>query len=163
MGSELKGREFVISQPFKKLGKEKLTVDEFIFALSLDLEWFTPEEAREILDQALGLGLLKKSGDDIEPGFDPRSLEKPPGFRPDINLFSSISCDDLLEQIARESGIGIDEVTKRIEEKSKELGEIVEEEVIKIMVAKELGVSIDEMVDKAYERLFGSAKDEMSN
>ncbi|MDY6865247.1 MAG: DUF2240 family protein [Halobacteriota archaeon] len=163
MGSELREREFIIAQPFKKLCKERLTVEEFIFALSLDLEWFTPEEAKEIVDRALGLGLLKKSGDDIEPGFDPRNLEKPPGFRVDLSLFNLVPDDDVLKKIARDAGIGIDEVTKRIEEKSKELGEIVKEEVIKIMVAKELGVGIDEMVDRAYERLIRSAKDEMSN
>jgi len=163
MGSELQKRQFTIAQPFKKLGKERLTTGEFVFALSLDLEWFTPEEAKKVLNQALRSDLLKIDGDDLEPGFDLKDLEKPPGFRPDLALFKSASNDSTVGNIAREAGVKIDEVTQRIKERYDELGGILEEEVINIMVAKELGVNIDDLIDRAYSDLVRPAKDKLSD
>ena len=163
MGSELQKRQFTIAQPFRKLGKERLTAGEFVFALSLDLEWFTPEEAKKVLDMALRSDLLKMNGDDIEPSFDLKDLEESPGFRPDLTLFKSASNDSTVGNIVRETGMKIDEVTQRVKERHDELGGILEEEVINILVAKELGVNTDGQVDRAYSDLVRPAKDKLSD
>ena len=79
--------KIVISEPFKRRGKARLTPAEFTFALTLELKWLTPEESRQVIDEGLKAGLLKEEKDRIVPAFDYRSVVAPAGFKPGVDIF----------------------------------------------------------------------------
>ena len=74
---------YTVSMPFKRKGKDALKDTEFILALSLDLKWFNPEQAKIILSEAQKSGLLKREGELVRPSFDISSIEIPSGFKPE--------------------------------------------------------------------------------
>ena len=43
---------YTVSMPFKRRGKEALKDMEFVMALSMDLKWFTPDQAKSVLGEA---------------------------------------------------------------------------------------------------------------
>jgi len=61
---------YTVSMPFKRKGKEQLKDMEFVMALSMDLKWFTPEQAKSVLAEAQRSGLLKRDGELVRPSFD---------------------------------------------------------------------------------------------
>lgn len=48
---------YSVAVPFKRKGKEALKESDFVLALSIDLHWFNPEQAKNILNQAEKRGL----------------------------------------------------------------------------------------------------------
>lgn len=145
---------FTIAQPFKKLGKDELTIDEFTFALSLDLEWFSPQDAKLVLQNATKSGLVTTQGGLLKPAFDLKKVKKPVGFKPDINIFTREKSifDEI--SIRLEGKISKKELKDRVNKKIEELGDIIDEGVIFLLVAKELGLKIDDLVDEAYKSIF---------
>jgi hypothetical protein len=73
--------------PFKRKGKEALKDSEFVLALSIDLNWFAPEQAKNVLSRAEKSGLLKREGELVQPAFDLSKIEIPPGFKPEPGIF----------------------------------------------------------------------------
>ena len=74
---------YTVSMPFKRKGKDALKDMEFILALSLDLKWFNPEQAKIILSDAQNSGLLIREGELVHPSFDISKIEIPSGWKPD--------------------------------------------------------------------------------
>ncbi len=74
---------YTVSMPFKRKGKDALKDMEFILALSLDLKWFNPEQAKIILSDAQKSGLLKREGELVRPSFDISKIEIPSGWKPE--------------------------------------------------------------------------------
>ena len=84
MNSEI---EIIISFLFKRSGKEELTASDLYLPLSIDLKWFSPREAKDIVNSALMQKLLIKKGDQIKPNFDYKKIEIPVGFYPSKQTF----------------------------------------------------------------------------
>ncbi len=59
---------------------------EFVVALSLDRDWFSPDQAKRLLDVARGEGLLTDDGDRVALTFDPGDVTVPDDFVPDEAL-----------------------------------------------------------------------------
>lgn len=81
-------RTVILAQPFKMLGKDAIKTLHFVFALSLDLRWFNPDEAKVVLNYGLDNGLLLQENDNIQPGFDCSMVVKPKGFVPSFDVFT---------------------------------------------------------------------------
>lgn len=76
----------VVAVPFRRKGRERLAESEFVVALSLDRDWFSPDQASRVVDLAVGEGLLSREDDELVPGFDPDGVTVPAGFAPDESL-----------------------------------------------------------------------------
>ena len=76
----------VVAAPFRGKGRERLAESEFVVALSLDRDWFSPDQASRVVDLAVGSGLLERDEDDLVPAFDPDDVTVPGGFVPDESL-----------------------------------------------------------------------------
>lgn len=138
-----------IAQPFKKKGKNSLTASEFVFALSLDLGWFSPEQARQVLALAEKAGILMKKGDEIKPNFDPKGIEAPFGFKPDLKaILQRTVFDEIVERIMS-SGLSKRDAIALVNKKQESLSKLVTIEVAALLVAKERGVEIADLVEKA--------------
>ena len=55
MDSEWK---IIIAFLFKRSGKEKLSLSEFYLSLSMDLKWFSPQQAKAFVNHAVEQKLL---------------------------------------------------------------------------------------------------------
>ncbi len=143
---------YTISVPFKRKGKDSLKESEFVLALSFDLNWFTPEQAKKVVLEAERSGLLKREGDLIRPAFDLSSVEPPQGFKPGAFEERSLF-DRMIERITAETGMDKRKVIALINKKQDELSKLVEIEVSAIIIALEHGVAMDNLIDEEYKAL----------
>lgn len=79
MDSEVK---IIIAFLFKRSGKNELKASELYLPLSMDLQWFSPNESKEVVNRALKQKLLTKKGEWVSPNFDYENIVIPTGFRP---------------------------------------------------------------------------------
>ncbi|WP_435359090.1 DUF2240 family protein [Haloarchaeobius sp. DFWS5] len=90
-----------VAAPFRQRGKRVLPENEFVVALSLDRDWFSPDQAKRMVDVATGEGLLERDGNDLRCTFDPAETEIPEEFVPGDDVLRSRSAfeqvlDDLV-------------------------------------------------------------------
>lgn len=72
----------VLAALYQRLGGEPAGVVDLRNALTFDLAWFTPTEAKIVLRAAESEGLLKAEGAGLRPSFDWHGLTLPSGYRP---------------------------------------------------------------------------------
>ena len=145
---------YTVSMPFKRKGKDALKDTEFILALSLDLKWFNPEQAKIILSEAQKSGLLKREGELVRPSFDISSIEIPSGFKPEpVSTEKKPIFDRIIERIIAGTKIEKRKVIAMINKKQEDLSKHVEIEISAILVAVENGVIVDDLIDEEYKAL----------
>ena len=138
---------YSVSAPFKLKGKRKMPVSEFIFTLSLDLKWFSPDQARVVLEKAVKRGLLKQTDDTLEPVFDIDSVSVPPDYTPDFRKIVEVSpFDIIIDRIMAKTGKERREIVAEINRKYDEYGGMLEVSVIALIMAKELGIEISDVI-----------------
>lgn len=170
--------EQVVAHVFRKKGKVT-SISEFVFALSLDLKWFSPDQAESVLTNAEQRKLVRITGEVVEPLFDIHSVEIPIDFRPDQSIIDrqerSIDAtarkghasleeteeasgertviDLVVEQL---SGVkSKQEVIRLINDAQERLG-IVETDAVALLVARACGIDVSGMIDEVYDRLVRS-------
>ncbi len=145
----------VISYVFRKKGGT-ISISEFVFALSLDLKWFSPDQAESVLKTAENEGLVQITGDMVEPLIDPNSIEIPIDFKPDQSIFAEKAAETIFDQVIdrlQSSGaMGRSEIVRMIHEKQNDLG-IVETDATALLVARMHGIDVTDLIDEAYDRL----------
>jgi hypothetical protein len=145
---------YTVSVPFKRKGKEQLKDMDFVMALSMDLKWFTPEQAKSVLAEAQRSGLLKRDGELVRPSFDISKIEIPSGFKPETVAIEKKSVfERAIERIITSTGIEKRKVVSMINKKQEELSKQVLIEVSAILVAIENGVMVDDLIDEEYATL----------
>ncbi|WP_458205831.1 DUF2240 family protein [Haladaptatus sp. NG-SE-30] len=80
-----------VAAPFQQAGRERMRESEFVVALSLDRDWFSPDQAKRLVDVASGQGLLTHEDDELIAEFDPAEVEIPEEFVPDEQLLQEQS------------------------------------------------------------------------
>jgi len=75
-----------VAAPFRHEGSRSVTESEFVVALSLDRDWYSPDQAKRLVDVADGEGLVRRDGDEIVAEFEFESVEIPTDFTPDEAL-----------------------------------------------------------------------------
>lgn len=89
-----------VAAPFQQKGTESMPESEFVVALSLDRDWFSPDQAERLVDVAAGQGLLAREDGDVVAAFDPSEVEVPEGFVPDESLLQEQSTfEKLLDKV----------------------------------------------------------------
>ncbi len=142
---------YTVSMPFLRKGKDALKDSEFVLALSIDLKWFNPEQAKNVLKDAEKSGLLKREGELVSPAFDISGVEIPSGFRPEPGIFEKKTIfDRIIDRIILKTGIEKRRVIALINKKQEELGKQVLIEVSAILVALEHGIMVDDLIDEEY-------------
>jgi len=79
MDSEVK---IIIAFLFKRSGKIELRASELYLHLSMELQWFSPNESKAFVNRALTQKLLTKKGERVSPNFVYENIVIPIGFRP---------------------------------------------------------------------------------
>ena len=144
--------EITIAFIFKRSGKQKLKLSEFYLPLSMQLNWFSPQEAKDFAKIAIKQNLLKEKEGSIEPTFDINQVKIPVGFHPTKQVFETkekaVEEKDLRTKI-------IEEISKKtnLDEKSiiDKINQIEQEKNITFEVAALLfGKEHDIVLEKFY-------------
>ncbi len=143
-----------VAMPFRKRGKNALKTSEFIFALSLDLGWFSPEQAKEVLNKAKNDGLVSIKDDEISPNFDFKTIDIPLGFKPDLKREQSIF-ERTIERIMI-TGLSRKEAIALVNKKQESMANLIGIEISALLVAKERDIDIEDLIDETYQSLIKS-------
>ena len=127
--------EMIIAFIFKRSGKIELGFSETYLTLSMDLRWFTPDDAKKFVNTALEQKLLLKKGEALRPGFEINKINIPLGFNPKDKIFDKEEKDPLKASI-------LDEIVEKIAEKAKIKKEDIYEKIKKIEQEKNINSNV---------------------
>jgi hypothetical protein len=143
----------VIAAVFKSKGKRKMKRSELIYTMSFDLNWFTHEDSKRVVEEALKEGLLEGE-EELKPTFDVEDVDTS-DFKPELSsLLSRSVTDRIIEEIAIKTGKSNHEVVSMINEKQDRLGGLVSFPVAALIVAREVGVDIEDYLDEVEQEVF---------
>ena len=148
-------RAYLVATPFKKRDKKSLKISDFVFALSLDLKWGSPEKVRGLLQEAAEEGLVRIEGDYVHAAFDEGQAEVPVGFSPSKG-------EDIFEKgvrlIVSATGMGRKEVISMVNERQDSLQRLVNLDAVALLVAREMGADVRDLAMEAYQNLIQEGK-----
>ena len=148
-------RAYLVATPFKKRDKKSLKISDFVFALSLDLKWGSPEKVRGLLQEAAEEGLVRIEGDYVHAAFDEGQAEVPVGFSPSKE-------EDIFEKgvrlIVSATGMGRKEVISMVNERQDSLQRLVNLDAVALLVAREMGADVRDLAMEAYQNLIQEGK-----
>ena len=154
MGSSKSDLIYTASMPFLRKGKDALKDSEFVLALSIDLNWLTPDQAKIVLSEAEKSGLLKRNGEMVSAAFDISGVKIPSGFKPQQGIFDKKTLfDRVIDRIISGTGIEKRKVIALINKKQEELSKMVVIEVSALLVAIDHGIMVDDLIKEEYEAL----------
>ena len=139
--------EVAVAAPFRDRGRSRLGEGEFVVALSLDRDWFTPDQAKRLVDVAAGRGLLSREGDDLVAEFDPSSVTVPDGFVPDESVLREQSTFERVLSALVDAGMEKQAAAAAINDRQRELGVTIE--AAAVLYARRRGVAIGDAADRA--------------
>jgi hypothetical protein len=125
----------------------------FVVALSLDRDWFSPDQAKRLIDVAVSDGLVERTDEGLEATFAVESVEIPEGFAPDEELLVERSPFERVLEAVVAAGVEKREAVARINELQRELGVTVE--VAAVVFARRQGVDVSDEVPSVRETLGG--------
>ncbi|MFB6095962.1 MAG: DUF2240 family protein [Haloferacaceae archaeon] len=118
--------EAAVAVPFRQKGTERMGEGEFVVAVSLDRDWFSPDQAKRLIDVAAGRGLLERADSDLVATFDPDEVEVPEGFEPDESILREQSTFEKVLARLTDAGVAKQEAVAAINERQRELGVTLE-------------------------------------
>jgi hypothetical protein len=78
----------VVAAPFLGRGRRRLDESEFVVALSLDRDWFSPDQASRVVDIGVDAGLLRREDEGLVPAFETDDVSIPADFRPEESILA---------------------------------------------------------------------------
>ena len=130
-----------VAAPFRQRGTDRMAESEFVVALSLDRNWFSPDQAKTLVDVATSEGLLERDEDALVVGFDAASTTIPDGFRPGEEILQSRSTFEQVLDSVVEAGIEKQTAVAGVNTLQSELG--VTLEAAAVVYARSEGVDVD--------------------
>lgn len=153
--------EIIIAFLFKRSGKSNISYSEVYLTLSMDLNWFTPEDAKAFVNAALKYKLLKKKGDLISSNFDYEKIVVPVGFYPSRNLFDEEEekriekeediLSQIIQRIGEKSKLNEPQISEKIDTIAKEKNLI--KEIAALLIGKEYNIKLDDFLDEIEEKI----------
>lgn len=140
-----------VAAPFQQRGVDRMSESEFVVALSLDRDWFSPDQAKTLVDVATGEGLLDREGDDVAAAFEAGTVEIPDGFVPDESVVQERSTFERVLDAVVEEGVEKQEAVASINRLQADLGLHIE--AAAVLYARQQGVDVTEFVQRAREEL----------
>ena len=140
-----------VAAPFTGRGEGELAESEFVVALSLDRDWFSPEQATRLADVAVGEGLLERTENRLSPTFDPAGVTIPEGFVPSEELLRRRSAFEQVLDALVADGIDKREAVAEINELQQSLAVTIE--AAAVLYARRRDVDVSEAAERALAEL----------
>ncbi|WP_255195163.1 DUF2240 family protein [Halorarius litoreus] len=115
-----------VAAPFRSEGKRVLGESSFVVALSLDRDWFSPDQAKRLVDVAVGEGLLERTDDGLRATFDPSGVTVPEDYHPDESILQQRSVFEKVLDACLDSGIEKQEAVASINRLQADLAVTIE-------------------------------------
>ncbi len=149
--------KIILSFLFKRSGKEELTASELYLPLSMDLKWFTPNQAKAFVNTALQQKLLEKKDGKITPCFDYNNVVIPVGFSPTKQAVleketKPEAMKTIIVRISEKSGLDETSVCEKITQTSDEKN--ISSGVAALLVAKEYDVDFMDCFEELEKEVF---------
>ncbi|WP_336002303.1 DUF2240 family protein [Halorientalis halophila] len=136
-----------VAAPFRQQGRTAMGESEFVVALSLDRDWFTPDQAKRLLDVAAGEGLISRTDGDVTAEFDPDAVDVPEGFVPEESILQQRSTFERILDLLVEAGIEKQAAVAEINSLQADLGVTVE--AAAVVYAKREGLDVTDAAERA--------------
>lgn len=140
-----------VAAPFRQRGTERMAESEFVVALSLDRGWFSPDQAKTLVDIAASEGLVEQDGDDLVAVFEPREVAVPDGFAPGEEILQSRSTFERVLDAVLDTGVEKQTAVAEINTLQSNLG--VTLEAAAVVYARSEGVDVTAIAAEAREEL----------
>lgn len=140
-----------VAVPFQQRGVERMTESEFVVALSLDRDWFSPDQAKRVVTVGAGEGLLERTDDDVIAGFDPASVDIPDDFEPTEDILTQRSTFERILEAVVDSGIEKQTAVAEINKLQSELAVTIE--AAAILYGRRRGLELPELTERARNEL----------
>jgi hypothetical protein len=136
-----------VAAPFKREGRPELGESTFVVALSLDRDWFSPDQAKRLVDVAVGEGLLEREGDTLAAKFDPEGVEVPEDFVPDEGVLRQRSTFERVLDACIDDGLEKQEAVAAINRLQSDLAVTVE--AAAVLYAHRRGIDVQSEAESA--------------
>jgi hypothetical protein len=155
--------EIIIAFLYKRSGKEELGFSDLYLNLSMELNWFTPADAKAFVNTSIKQKLLIEKGDLIKPNFDINKIVVPVGFIPSRNIFEKkevkvIEDEDffkkIIRQIADKTKLDEKQIIGKIEDIAK--AREITKEVAALLLGKDHNILFKEFYEEIEERIVKS-------
>ena len=140
-----------VAAPFRQRGVDRMNESEFVVALSLDRNWFSPDQAKRLVDVATGEGLLDRDGDDIVASFDVGTVDVPEDFVPDESVIQERSVFEQVLESVVDTGVEKQEAVADINRLQSKLGITIE--AAAVLYARRRGVDVGGLAANARSEL----------
>jgi hypothetical protein len=135
--------EATVAVPFRDEGTDRVGEGAFVVALSLDRDWFSPDQAKRVVDVAAGRGLVARDGTAVVAQFDPGEVPVPDEFAPDESVLREESAfERVLSRLVAE-GEEKQAAVAAINDRQRDLG--VSLEAAAVLYARRRGVDVGEV------------------
>ncbi|OVE83114.1 DUF2240 family protein [Natronolimnobius baerhuensis] len=136
-----------VAAPFIQNGTTRLEEGEFVVALSLDRNWFSPDQAKRLIDVATQDGLLEHDGNDLVATFETSEVTIPEEFVPDDDMLTERSAfERVLDQLVA-AGVEKHEAVGAVNALQNELGITIE--AAAVVYARREGLEVDDIAPVA--------------
>ncbi|MCH7660259.1 MAG: DUF2240 family protein [Euryarchaeota archaeon] len=133
-----------VAAPFKGAGTRRMEESRFVVSLSLDRNWFSPDQAKRLIDLAASEGLLERSETGLRATFPVESVEIPADFSPGEEILTERSPFERVLELLVENGVEKRTAVARINELQRELGITIE--VAAVVFARRKGIDVSEEI-----------------
>ena len=140
-----------VAAPFREAGATQMGESAFVVALSLDRDWFSPDQAKRLVDVAASEGLLRRDDGTLNATFDPQSTDVPEGFEPDESILRKRSTFERVLGALVEAGEDKQQAVAEINGLQSELAVTVE--AAAVLYAHRRGIDIQELAATARSEL----------
>ena len=147
--------QVAVAVPFRQAGTDRLGEGAFVVALSLHREWFSPDQAKRLVDVAVGRGLLETVDGDLVATFDLDAVDIPADYTPDTDILRAQSTFEQLLDRLTDAGMAKQEAVAAANETQRRLG--ITLEAAAVLVATREGIAVDAAADAVRTDLSGQS------
>lgn len=154
--------ETIIAFVFKRSGKKEISFSTFYLTLSMDLNWFTPSEAKKFIQNAIEKKLLIKKKDLLTPAFNIEKKEIPLGFTPSKKIDSEEKIEKkeekediltkIIKEISKNTNTPSEEIIRKIKNIEKEKN--ITPELAALILGKENNIEYSDFLSEIEEKIF---------
>ncbi|PSP41385.1 DUF2240 domain-containing protein [Halobacteriales archaeon QH_10_70_21] len=140
-----------VAAPFREEGSPEMGESAFVVALSLDRDWFSPDQAKRLVDVAASEGLLDRGDGRVRARFDPAAVDIPEGFEPGEAILQERSTFERVLDELVEAGHEKQETVAAVNGLQSELA--VSVEAAAVLYAHSQGIDVQEHAKTARSEL----------
>jgi hypothetical protein len=157
----------VLAFIFKRSGKKTLPASDVYLAISMELQWCSPKEAKAFVKQSVAHNLLIEKDHGVTPSFEFDKVSIPTGFSPSNTVFTeplssveSLSVEDIISSVIKRlegnTKRDSEEIRYQIEQIAKDKNIMLE--VAAVFLAKKHDCKIDDLIGPLKDVVFTSEK-----